>query len=58
MLQILMILSVLLRKYDLHLDAGQSIEATPDGDPAAEAWNPHDLHRSDKRQQFRAARAS
>ena len=29
MLQILMILSVLLRKYDLHLDAGQSIEPRP-----------------------------
>jgi cytochrome P450 len=45
MLQILMILSVLLRKYDFQLVSGPDHRSAPDGDPAAEARNPHDLHR-------------
>ena len=45
MLQILMILSVLLRKYDLPSGSGPDDRSTPDGDPATEARNPHDLHR-------------
>ena len=45
MLQILMILSVLLRKYDFSLVPGQTHRSAPHGDFAARARNPHDLHR-------------
>ncbi len=36
------------QKYDFELTPGQTIEAAPDGHPATEARNPHDLHPSNR----------
>ena len=44
MLQILMILSVLLRKYDLKLVPGADHPGPSDGNPSPGARNPHDLY--------------
>ena len=46
MLQILMILSDLLRRYDFELTPGAEDRGPADGHPAAEAWYPYGVHQN------------